>query len=97
MLPVLWIYAHLYVKYTGWALHDKFFVLRRGWLNKRMAFVPRNRVQSVRVTENPFDRRYHMASLSVDTAGARHQRLHLPFLDRESADSLSADLYRAGG
>lgn len=93
VLPLCWIYAHLYVKYTGWALHDKFFVLRRGWLNRKVSYAPRNRVQSVRVSESPFDRRYHMASISVDTAGATGMSLHIPFLDRDDADYLARCLY----
>lgn len=93
MLPVCWGYAHLYVKYTGWALHDEFFVLRRGWLNRKVSYAPRNRVQSVRVSESPFDRRYHMASIAIDTAGATGLSLRIPFLDRKDADYLAGELY----
>ena len=93
VVPLLWAYAHLYVKYTGWALHDDFFVLRRGWLSQRQSVVPRNRVQSVQVTESPFDRRYAMAGLEIDTAGASVQRTRLPYLDRDAARDLAAALY----
>ncbi|HEX7030205.1 MAG TPA: PH domain-containing protein [Gammaproteobacteria bacterium] len=93
VLPLLWLYAHLYVKCTGWALHDDFLVLRRGWLTRRQSVVPRNRIQSVRVTESPFDRRYRMAGLDVDTAGASTARMRIPFLDHDTARSLAAALY----
>lgn len=93
-IPLIWLYAHMYVKYTGWALHREFFVLRRGWLTRRLSVCPRNRIQNVRLSESPFDRRYRMASFSVDTAGASAHRMHIPFLDREDAERLARALYR---
>lgn len=97
VLPFLWLHAHLYVKYTGWALHDDFFVLRRGWLTRHLSVAPRNRIQSVALKESPFDRRYRMAGLTVDTAGANplRQRLSLPYLDRGDAAKLAQALYRS--
>lgn len=95
-VPFAWLHARLYVKYTGWALHDEFFALRRGWLTRRLSVVPRNRVQSVRLGESPFDRRYRMRSLHVDTAGARGTRLWLPFLDAADARRLADALYKPG-
>ncbi|HEX7046060.1 MAG TPA: PH domain-containing protein [Gammaproteobacteria bacterium] len=93
VMPLLWLYARMYVKYTRWALHDDFFVFRRGWLTRRLSIAPRNRIQSVRVSESPFDRRYRMAGLGVDTAGASAGQIRIPFLDRDAARMLAHALY----
>src|SRR5690606_23891690 len=61
-LPLFFLHATLYVRHTGWALHDDFFALKRGWLTRRLSVTPRNRIQSVRLTESPFDRRQRMAT-----------------------------------
>lgn len=94
-LPVFWLYARMYVKYTGWALDDRFFAFRRGWLTRRLSVMPRNRIQGVRVSESPFDRRYHMAGLGVDTAGASAGQVSIPYLDRHAAMALAHALYRS--
>ena len=95
-LPLLWLHAYLYVKHTGWVLHEALFVLKRGWLTRKLSIAPRNRVQSVHLHESPFDRRYGMAELHVDNAGASSlsHRLVIPYLDRRDADELAAELYR---
>lgn len=93
IVPLLWLHAHLYVKYTGWAMHEHFFMLRRGWLTRRQSIVPRNRIQSASVSESPFDRRYRMAGLGIDTAGASAQRLRIPYLDQAAARELAMALY----
>lgn len=95
-LPLIWRHAHLYVKHTGWALDDDFFLLKRGWWTRKLAVVRRDRVQSVRLRDSPFDRRYRMTQLSVDNAGAASasHRVTLPYLDRREAEQLATALYR---
>jgi putative membrane protein len=96
-LPLIWLHAHLYVKHTGWALDDDFFLLKRGWWTRKLAVVRRDRIQSVRLRDSPFDRRYGMTQLSVDNAGtaAVSHRVALPYLDRREAERLALALYRA--
>ena len=96
-LPLIWLHAHLYVKHTGWALDDDFFLLKRGWWTRKLAVVRRDRIQSVRLSDSPFDRRYRMTQLSVDNAGtaAVSHRVALPYLDRREAERLALALYRA--
>jgi putative membrane protein len=95
-LPLIWLHAHLYVKHTGWALHHDFFVLKRGWLTRKLAVVRRDRIQSVRLRESPFDRRHRMTQLHVDNAGATSSshRFALSYLDRGDAERLAYALYR---
>jgi putative membrane protein len=96
-LPLIWLHSHLYVKHTGWALHHDFFVLRRGWLTRKLAVLRRDRIQSVRLRESPFDRRYRMTQLNVDNAGASSSshRFALSYLDRGDAERLAYALCRA--
>jgi putative membrane protein len=95
-LPLLWLHAHLYVKHTGWALDDEFFLLKRGWWTRKLAVVRRDRIQSVHLSDSPFDRRYRMTRLSVDNAGtaSASYRIALPYLDRREAEGLARALYR---
>lgn len=93
--PCVWINARLYVKYTGWALTGAIFIYRRGWLNRKISIAPINRIQSIRLAESPFDRRWQMANLTIDTAGSGQpgRRLGIRYLDGESAQKLTFGLY----
>jgi putative membrane protein len=57
------------------------------------------KVQVVALSESPFDRRWKMASLSVDTAGAgpAGHRIRVPFLERAVADRLYEELAGEAG
>jgi putative membrane protein len=98
-LPIVvvlaWMHAHLYVKYTHWALERDVLLFRSGWLTRRLTIVPRDRVQSLNVSMSPFDRRRHMASLSVDTAGGSTMSagVHIRYLPADTARRLAASLY----
>ena len=98
-LPVVvvlaWMHAHLYVKYTRWALERDVLLFRSGWLTRRLTIVPRDRVQSLNVSTSPFDRRRQMASVSVDIAGGRATSagVHIRYLPAEVAQRLAAALH----
>jgi putative membrane protein len=95
VMALAWMHAHLYVKYTRWSLERDVLLFRSGWLTRRLTIVPRDRVQSLNVSASPFDRRRHMASLSVDTAGgsARAAGVHIRYLPADVARRLAAELY----
>jgi putative membrane protein len=89
------MHAHLYVKYTRWALERNVLLFRSGWVTRRLTIVPRDRVQTVNVSTSPFDRRRHMASLSVDTAGGSSMSagVHIRYLPADVARRLADALY----
>jgi putative membrane protein len=99
LVPILvalaWMHAHLYVKYTRWALERDVLLFQSGWLTRRLTIVPRDRVQSLNVSDSPFDRRRHMASVSVDTAGgsATSAGVRIRYLPADVARRLAAALY----
>lgn len=94
-LPISYWYAAMYVRYTRWALHEDALFFRHGWLTRKLAIVPRNRVQVVCVTRSPFDRRHAMASIRVDTAGAGAQsdQIRIRYLQAHVARELAMALY----
>lgn len=57
---------------AGWGywIDDTIVAVCEGWLNRRWAFVEIRKVQSVRLTSSPFDRRLGMVTLWIDSAGA---------------------------
>ncbi|QJX02045.1 PH domain-containing protein [Alcanivorax sp. IO_7] len=93
-LPVALLHGRLYARYTRWALTPDLLLFHRGWLWRRLAVVPRNRIQTVRLSRNPFDRRYRMTELEIDTAGGglAKRRVRLAYLDRDVAARLAGSL-----
>jgi putative membrane protein len=78
--------ARLYVASLGWAKTDRLIAFRSGWIRRSMTIVPLAKIQAVELDESPFDRRHHMASLRVDTAGAGAHRIDIPYLARPTAE-----------
>jgi putative membrane protein len=99
VIALAFMHAHLYVKNTRWALERDVLQFRSGWFTRRLTIVPRGRVQSLNVVTSPFDRRRHMASLSVDTAGgsATSAGVHIRYLPADVAHRLAASLYATVG
>ncbi|GAA4572483.1 PH domain-containing protein [Micromonospora coerulea] len=54
---------------TGAGLDDNVFAARSGLLTRQLAVVPYARIQSVRVTQGPAQRRLRLATVHADTAG----------------------------
>jgi putative membrane protein len=63
---------------------------RTGWLNREWEFAEIRKLQSLRVTASPIDRRHQMATLWLDTAGAssRDGILRIPFMPAAEAHAL---------
>ncbi|MEV0005929.1 PH domain-containing protein [Micromonospora sp. NPDC050980] len=54
---------------VGAGLDERVFVARSGLLTRRLTLVPYARIQSVRVTQGPAQRRLRLATVHADTAG----------------------------
>ncbi|HUF47372.1 MAG TPA: PH domain-containing protein [Vicinamibacterales bacterium] len=85
------------VAHLGWAVVDGAVLFRSGWLRRHLTIARYTRVQSVELVESPFDRRWAMARVSVDTAGAgaASHRVAIPYLTRPAAVALHASLSAA--
>jgi putative membrane protein len=79
--PVLW-------RSYSMALDGRHAVIRRGVLRRRTDIVPHRKVQSLRVTQGPWQRSLGLATLHLDTAGTRI-RAQAPHREQEEAERLA--------
>jgi putative membrane protein len=79
-----------WVENLRWAASDRVVAFRSGWLLKRTTVARVTRIQAVTRVESPFDRRWMMARVRVDTAGAGDgsHRVDIPYLARDTAAAL---------
>lgn len=86
--------AHRVAAACGYADNGKLVAWRNGWLSKTWNFAECDKVQALRLSQSPIDRRLGMASLLLDTAGASPfgAPLHLHHLPLAAAQALSARL-----
>ena len=94
LLPLLlawaWFGARGTVANLGWAVTGSAVLFRSGWIWRRVSVAPFAKIQAVEVHESPFDRRAAMASIKVDTAGAKEgsRGVDIPYLPRDTAAGL---------
>ncbi len=95
VFPVYW-YSRSAIRNMGYHLGNDVIGYRRGVWFKSEVFVRLSKIQSVVITETPFDRRHNMASLAVDTAGAKFGSRHLkiPYLGNATALQIEASVIR---
>lgn len=77
-----------------WNAFDDGFAIRRGWIWREMILVRNDRIQLGEFTESPFDRRWGMATVKIDTAGRAAPRITLRYLRRADARELVARIDR---
>jgi putative membrane protein len=61
--------AALHYRHRGYALHPAYAVARAGFLNRITWVIPRGKVQTLQLRETPIQRRHHLATVVIDTAG----------------------------
>jgi putative membrane protein len=97
-LPVLLYWAVLSarkrIQHMAWAETDDVVAFRSGWIRRYVTIARMAKIQVVRLTESPFDRRAQMSRVRVDTAGAgeRSHGVDIPYLGRDVAIGLSRRL-----
>jgi putative membrane protein len=89
-VPVLVLRARIWARHAGWAESGGLVAIRTGWLSRSWEFTEIRKLQSLRLTASPIDRRHGMATLWLDTAGAssRDGVLRIPFLPAAEARAL---------
>jgi len=94
-LTTAWLSARRWVRRAGYALTERAIYFRSGWLGHRISVVRFVNMQTVSMSQTPFDHRKRMASVAVDTAGAGNigHRIQIPFLDVDVAESILHRLY----
>ena len=74
LLPAIYLINLLNFRHLGYALSDRFFWTRRGWLSRDTHLVPVRNAQTIVLRQTPFDRRFGVVTLFVDTAGQAHTK-----------------------
>jgi membrane protein YdbS with pleckstrin-like domain len=81
-------------RHLAWRLDGDGLAIRRGRLYQRETRVPVTRVQHLDLKRGPWQRRRHLATLIVHTAGTRHSAVTLAHLDANDAERLRDVLSR---
>ncbi|MHC5210454.1 MAG: PH domain-containing protein [Planctomycetota bacterium] len=97
ILPVALWRASVEAGFIGYARTPYGVLFRSGAWHRKWGVTFDEKIQVVTWNANPFDRRHGMATLKVDTAagGRSGQRIHVPYLPRETARSLQQELVGA--
>jgi putative membrane protein len=69
-VPLAALIARHWAQRTAYAVDDDLVAVRTGWLDRHWRFAETGKVQGLRLSRGPIDRRTGMASLLFDTAGA---------------------------
>ncbi len=70
-LPLAPIAAHLKWRHRGYAVTDEHIITRNGFWNRTITIVPYDRLQVAFDSQTIFQRRWQLATLTIDTAGAQ--------------------------
>src|SRR5690606_20007361 len=79
---------------TFWRLDAEGLALRRGRMWQRETRVPITRIQHLDLKRGPLQRRRHLATLTVHTAGTRNNAVVVPNIDLDDAEHLRDRLGR---
>jgi putative membrane protein len=92
-----WATAGLAARSAKYALLDGAVAIRRGWWTRYTSVARFDRIQSVMLAETPFDRRWEMKRLQIDTAGVGSggPKLALPYIPAGVADEIYQTLRTA--
>ena len=96
ILPAFLYWAVRKSRAMRYAESDVGVAYRSGVLTKKLSLTFFNRIQTIRLDQSPFDRRWNMATLSIDTAaaGPADHRVHVKYLDAGFAQARYQELSR---
>lgn len=80
-------------RYRGWKIIDDKIIIKEGYWIQRKTVIPINKIQTINISSNLFQRRLDLASLNIDTAGSFFRsNSSIIDLDRDEADEIMAIL-----
>ncbi|TKR30437.1 hypothetical protein FCE95_09950 [Luteimonas gilva] len=96
-LGLLWLpwaafAARQHARRAGYAIDERLVAVREGWWSRHWRFAELDKLQALKLTRSPLDRRFGMATLHLDTAGAG--ALAPPLRVRYLPDAEAEALYR---
>lgn len=68
LTPLLYLAALLRYQYRGYSFNDSYIVIKQGFIYQRIFFIPIEKIQTLNLSANFFQRRLGLASLNIDTA-----------------------------
>lgn len=97
LLPLFLVRAKVWARHAGYSEESGLIAVREGWLDKRWRFAEVRKLQSLTLSQSPFDRRHGMASVHMDTAGASpfEPPLRIRYLPEQEARALRDRLANA--
>ncbi|MDQ3229410.1 MAG: PH domain-containing protein, partial [Pseudomonadota bacterium] len=69
-LPWAWYQSTQHARRAGYSVDADLIAVRGGWWSRHWRFAELGKVQALQLTRSPLDRRFGMATLHLDTAGA---------------------------
>src|SRR5690606_17162746 len=69
-VPWALLAARHHARRAGYAVDERLVAVREGWWSRHWRFAEIDKLQSVELRRSPLDRRFGMASVWLDTAGA---------------------------
>lgn len=93
-IPWLYVKSRLWAKHAGYSFNGALFAVREGWIGKHWRFAETAKVQAAYVKQSPFDRRYGMATVFLDTvnAGSFEPPLAVRYLSLQEAQALQKEI-----
>jgi putative membrane protein len=93
ILVLLLIHTILYYINFYFYVKDGEFILKKGYLRKKVLSIPLNRIQSVNTKQNIFQQILNVVSLEIDTAGSVGKELKIHALEKSFAIELQNKLH----
>lgn len=90
LLPLWLLRARIWARHAGYSEEGGLIAVREGWLDRSWRFADVRKLQSLRLSQSPFDHRLGMATLMMDTAGASpfEPPLRVRYLPEDEARAL---------
>lgn len=85
LLPFSAFAARVHYRHLGYFLAPGYLVARSGFFNRVTWVIPEHKIQTLHLIQTPFQRRWHVASLVVDTAAGQ---VGIPDLGYEDARTI---------
>ncbi len=88
LLARAWIWPEVAHRYRSYTVSPASIEIRKGVLWRRVASVPRTRVQHTDVSQGPLERRFGLGTLVIYTAGTEHSKVALSGLSHGTASRI---------
>ena len=96
LLPIFLWAAWRTAKAMRYARSESLVLFRSGLMTRKVSCAFTDKIQTLRLSQTPFDRRWKMATLAVDTAaaGPAEHRIEVRYMDADEAQREFAELKR---